>query len=78
MAIPTYEELLRERYDQKVAQAKSLVSEIAAQGHSQYDALDAILPEIAELAEHLKVQPVSFAEVATSIDMRKRILGKIS
>lgn len=74
MAIPTHEELLRERFNQRKAEAQSLVSKIASDSTSQYMALDALVPELLELAAHFG-ETITFEVDPAEVALKAKVMG---
>lgn len=74
MALPTYDEMLRERFEARKREAQSLVSKIASDSSSQYAALDALVPELLLLAAHFE-EPLAFEVDPVEVALKAKVLS---
>lgn len=73
MALPTYDEMLRERFDARKREAQTLVDAVVGEAASQYAALEMLVPELFALAEHFK-EPLSFTVNAEQVALKQRVM----
>jgi hypothetical protein len=74
MALPTHDELLRERFNRRKSEAQALVSKIASDSTSQYLALDALVPELLELAAYFGEQ-ITFEVDPAEVAIKSKVMS---
>lgn len=73
MTLPTYDALLRERFEATKAKAQSLIAEIVSESSGRYEQLEAIAPDLFELAAHFK-EPLAFEVDTEAVALKQRVM----
>jgi len=73
MALPTHDELLRERFETAKREAQSLISAVVTDSGSQYAKLETIAGELFELAAYFR-EPLAFEVDPEAVALKQRVM----